>query len=138
MAEEKTLTLTASQLQQMLVEMAKEIRRPADPTPKELKELENDAKMRRDQAELVRQQMANRAWQKKTCSHTRTNGTTCAVFVGSLGVMICQHCQALIYPSDAPKYVEDGIYDTGLFNRLFQLEAEQSQGMSFYWTTRSP
>src|SRR6266704_5729693 len=99
--KEKTLTLTASQLQEMLVTMAKEIRRPADPTPKEQRELDRDYQDRLEGAKAVRQQMANRAWQKKTCSHRRTNGTTCAVFVGSLSLMICQHCQALIYPADA-------------------------------------
>lgn len=124
MAEPKdspSVTLSHAQLQELLVNMAREIRRPADPTPEQAAVIEQNRKDRMENALVQKQIAENRRWnQEHGCLHMRKNGHTTAVFVQGYGFMICQHCQALIYPEGAVG-VPAGIYNTELFNRLFLL-----------------
>ena len=129
------LTFTSAQLKELMLEMAKELRRPADKTPEEAAAIETDKKMRMDAALAIKQQMDNKKAQQKACRHIRANGSTCAVHVASMGLMICQHCHALILPENANPEAGGygpvgGIYDNDLFNKLMQLEQELGSGMA--------
>lgn len=117
------ITLTPEQLKEMLLTMAAELRRPPDPTPQELAQREQDLRDRRATAEQQLHNMEMRRARQLTCSHLRSNGSTTAVYVQNLNLMICQHCQALIYPV-GQNGVEEGIYDTALFNKLLQLYSD--------------
>lgn len=45
-SQNQAVTLTAEQLKDLMLTMAKELRKPADPTPEELAQAENDRKSR--------------------------------------------------------------------------------------------
>ena len=125
--QNQAVTLTAEQLKEMLVEMAKEIRKPADPTPEQLAAIESDKETRRQQAELVRNQMENKRIEQSLCSHRRPrdSSSTC-VYVRDGNYLICQQCQGMIHPEPRPtgeagKETAHHIYDTNLFNTHLQL-----------------
>lgn len=130
MPNEQAVTLTPSQLKEMFVEMAKELRRPADPTPEQLAQKQTDQDARRQTAESQLQIMRNKAAEQKACTHTRTNGTSTCVYIypqanGHTGnYVICQQCQAMIHAEPRPtgelaKETQSHIYDTNLFNIHF-------------------
>src|SRR5690348_8979351 len=103
MAEEKAVTLTPSQLKDLMVEMAREIRRPADLSAEEIAAAEQDKKMRADTAQLEIAKAANRRWlQEYGCDHNREDGTCAAVHVANMGLIQCQRCNALVYPEGFP------------------------------------
>ena len=110
----------AEQNREAMKELATELRRPADPTPEEKAQAEQDLKMRRDTALLEKAKAENRRWlQTEGCDHSREDGTCAAVHVQNMGLITCQRCNALIYPEGYPG-VEYGIYNTALFNSLFR------------------
>lgn len=130
---EAAVTLTASQLKEMFVEMAKEIRRPADPTPEQLAQKENDRASRRSNAEGQLELLRQKRALQKACTHTRPgNGSSTCVYVYAQAnqpntghYVICQQCQAMIHPEPRPtgplgKDLENHIFDTGLFNIHYQ------------------
>lgn len=109
----------AEQNREAMKELASELRRPADKTPEQLAAAESDRKMRMDTALLEKTKAENKRWlQTQGCSHEREDGTCAAVFVQGYNMIICQRCNALIYP-EGTVGVPEGIYDTLLFNRLF-------------------
>lgn len=61
-----------------------------------------------------------------TCSHKHRDGNTHGVYVmekaPSPGYIHCQSCHANVRPGDKPEANSDtnGVYDTNLFNRMFQ------------------
>jgi hypothetical protein len=94
------------------------------------KQVEQDQQTRAEQAEQVKQKMANDAFNKKVCSHERGDSTGRGVFVQDElgGYILCQKCRAVIrpenqlvhFPKDFMKTRQDIIFDTVLFNRHFQ------------------
>lgn len=133
-----TITLTAEQLESMFVRMAQEIRRPADPTPEQLAQKENDRRDREANARGVLEEMEGRRRLQMACSHERINGgSTCVYVYGQQnnpahgGYVICQQCQAIIHPGERPTGPNAAdsashFYDTALFNRHYQKAMAQA------------
>jgi hypothetical protein len=77
-------------------------------------------------AETARQQIQiieNKRAGQKICTHKHKKGETHCVFITDDlgGYIICQKCQAIIRPGVEPAKNNVGaIYDTVLFNQLFQ------------------
>lgn len=128
MAEQKSqaVTLTAEQLQEIMINMAKEIRKPADPTPEQLAEKAQNEQMRADRGKMELDRIANRRLNQSLCDHSREDQTSNVVPIynnqGGIGFLICQSCQAIIRAGERPtgaagKDTENDIYDTNLFNR---------------------
>jgi hypothetical protein len=123
----QAITLTAEQLKEMLVTMATELRRPADPTPQQAAEIENDKRMREDRAAIELEKIAKRKLEQSMCDHSREDGTGACVPVynnqNGIDFLACQACQAIIHAGerptkgDAAKDTENHIFDTQIFNR---------------------
>jgi hypothetical protein len=118
------MNITAEQLMEIL----KEVRKPADPTPLELRKLEQQQEARKQMGLKQRDIEENNRRIRRFCSHIRRDGTARVVhvkghhFVGDPGYLICQKCRAIIKPGTAPKNnYQDHFYDTELFNKLFQM-----------------
>ena len=118
------ISMSAEQFEAMMLRMAQELRRPPDPTPEQQAAMESDKQMRKEQAQLALARMENERRERLACIHRRKDGTNNAVYVPNGHFMICQSCQAVIRPGTAPEGdlgVE--IYNTQLFNELFQLQS---------------
>jgi DNA mismatch repair ATPase MutL len=102
------------------------------PTEKEKRELAAEEKKilqdnqnRARTAESITQGIQNKKYAQSVCNHAHKNGDTHCVYVhekGTAGYLICQKLQCKIRPS-VPKEQQtdrDAIYDTALFNQLFQ------------------
>lgn len=128
MSEEKGTNLTAKQLQDLIAAtvaaVVAESKKPAPLTEQQLAEVHQANEMRLQQRDLVLQEQANKKASQNACSHMRRDNTCCAVYVQNGNYLICQACQALVRP-EVPVEQRDqqSIYDTQLFNRLFQLAA---------------
>jgi hypothetical protein len=144
--ETKVLSLTGNDLKEILKQQADEsakntreiIAAMKAPTAIEQQKLdqlqaqiESKNQERREQAELTKQNMANEAFRKKTCAHEGGKPThSHVVFVSDDigGYCLCQACRAVIrpenqlghFPKDFQKSRQDVIFDTGLFNKVFQ------------------
>lgn len=119
-----SVTLTADQLQQMFITMAREIRKPADPTPQELAQIESDKAMREETARLQRAKVDKVAADQAACVHRRKDRSTHCVYEYSGQYLICQGCQGIIKPEprptgDAAKETSHHIYNTRMFNEHF-------------------
>lgn len=121
------MSLTSKQLQELIAAAVtaavSEAKKPAPPTETQLAEIEQANEMRLQQRDLVLQEQANRKATQLACSHMRRDNTCSGVYVENGNYVICQQCQAIIRPGVAPTKDDDGrsIYDTQLFNRMFQL-----------------
>jgi hypothetical protein len=114
--EKQSQAMPAMSTDQFL-ELVKELRKPADPTPEQQAAIEQDKRDRQTQAELSLQIQDNRRAEQEACSHMRTGvwaGTTTAVYVQNGNFLICQQCQKIIRPENEPQ----------LFNRLIQSQAQ--------------
>lgn len=92
---------------------------------KQAAEIAARQKERLDNAAAIKQLMAEKAFQKRTCTHVhaKTNDSHCVYIMEKRGpgYLLCQACQAVIRPGEPPEGNDtDYIYDTALFNRLFQ------------------
>ena len=124
----QAITLTPEQLKAMFVEMVKELRRAADPTPEQLAQKQTDLDARRSTAESQLQIMRNKQAEQSACSHMRRDGSSSCVYVfpqadglSTGNFVICQQCQAMIHPEPRPtgplaQETQSHIYDTRLFN----------------------
>ena len=130
----QAVTLTADQLKDLMLTMAKELRKPADPTPEQLAQKENDRLSReataRSQLEKMQRDQANRA----ACTHRRKDRTTSMVYEYMGGYLICQQCQAIVHAGarpegDAGKETTNHFYDTRMFNEHF---VETQAGMTTF------
>jgi hypothetical protein len=129
------LTLTTEQLMLLLNESKKPSAEEQVRIAKALANARRTAEATAAQQEEIRQ---NRLFQITNCSHIRGDGKTRAVFikgqaqrVGDLGYLHCQKCHANIYPEQTLKHMPKShilgaIYDTQLFNRLFQMATKSS------------
>lgn len=115
---------------EMLKEVIQELKKP---TVLEQKEIDREIERikaaneeRRVNSLGIKQQMAEKRLNQQICSHKHQNGHTHCVFVmeraPSPGYILCQKNQCKIRPGSMPEEGADtgAIYDTALFNRLFQ------------------
>lgn len=111
-------SITAEQLKDILAAVITEARKPVQ-TEKDLRDIKDAQDTRVANAELVKQQAANKKYQQDSCTHMRKDGTCRAVFIKGSGpdvepFMICQGCQDKTWASKEPAE----------FNRLFQLAGQ--------------
>lgn len=90
-------------------------------------EIEQAQRERQTLAQSMLEEIENKKNIQRLCSHEHRNGDTHAVYVqekSGPGYFICQKNQCKIRPGAAPEGYKGGdIYDTALFNRLFQKSA---------------
>jgi arginyl-tRNA synthetase len=116
------MELTAEQLKDIISTVIAESRKPLPPTEEQLAELASNQAMRLQQRDLVLIKEQNKRTAQRLCSHMRRNGTTTGVYVANGNYIICQQEQCIIRPGVAPAGDPgNDIYDTHLFNTLFQL-----------------
>lgn len=128
MSEEKGINLNAKQLQDLITAAVTaavaETKKPAPLTEQQIAEIQQANDMRLQQRDIVLQEQANKKAAQHACTHMRRDNTCCAVYVQNGNYLICQACQALVRPDVEEKFRDTAsIYDTQLFNRLFQLAA---------------
>lgn len=124
MSNEKSTT-DVSAMKDMLVAVLQEARKPLDPTPQQLAQIEQDRLIRKQNAETVLLTIANKRREREACIHMRRDNTTTAVYIASGNYCICQSCQAIIRPGVAPEgYSGEDFYDTQLFNKLWTLSQD--------------
>lgn len=132
--------LNATVIAQAIAAAIAESRKPLPPTQKELQAIEMAQQARAAGAAGVIAEMANERATQRACTHEhskKAGGGTHCVWIReedprSPGYVYCQLCEATVRPG---VYDKDGIpaqrdrralYDTELFNRLFQECGEQS------------
>jgi len=135
---EETVSLSA--LKAILAEQARinaentqkliaELRKPTVMEQKELdreaKELESRNQERKDNAAGILQQMEYKKANQRACSHLHRDGNSHCVYImekpPSPGYILCQKHQCKIRPGVEPEnYKGTDIYDTVMFNRMFQ------------------
>jgi hypothetical protein len=128
------VTLSAEQLQEMLMTMARELRKPADKTPEQLAEIEQSKNDRKATAQLQLRKIENKMAEQKACPHRRKDRTSCCVYEYMGAYLICQACQGIIHAGtrpegDAGKETSTHIYDTRMFNEHF---VETQAGMTTF------
>lgn len=137
---EETGTVSISVVKQMLHEMQREnaqmlatvIQELKKPTILEQKEIDAEIKRiqdaneeRKTNAQGIMQQMADKQANQAICSHKHRDGTSHGVLIWEKNggnYILCQKNQCKIRPGSRPSEGADigAIYDTALFNRLFQ------------------
>lgn len=139
MPEEKSLSIEVvkemmkemqRQSHENMIALAQELRKPTVLEQKEidaeLKRIMDANEERRVNSLGIKQQMADKRLNQSICSHKHRDGNSHCVFImekaPSPGYILCQKNQCKIRPGSTPAENADGgaIYDTGLFNRLFQ------------------
>lgn len=120
----------ARQNGEMLREVIQELKKPTAleqrEIDKEIQRIKDANEERRVNSQGIKMQMADKRLNQEICSHKHQNGHTHCVFVmeraPSPGYILCQKNQCKIRPGQRPAENADNgaIYDTGLFNRLFQ------------------
>lgn len=138
MSEEKSIS--AADLKAILVEVGRQnkealkeiIDEIKKPTALEQKKLDEEAKAvadrnqeRKENAAGILAQIDQKRQLQRICSHKHRDGHSHCVFVSGQGrhpdYILCQVCQGKIRFGVAPEnYNGDDIYDTNLYNRLFQ------------------
>jgi hypothetical protein len=114
------LALTIEQLTALI----KEIKKPEPPSEAEQRKLQQ-AQDARNQLALTQGEVAeSKKRAQRICTHLRRDGTSRAVYVKHGNYLLCQKCQVIVRPEGADKKTHvNTIYDTNLFNRLFQMSA---------------
>jgi hypothetical protein len=120
----------ARQNSEMLKEVIQELKKPTlleqKEIDKEIQRIKDANEERRVNSLGIKQQMADKRLNQQICSHKHRDGHSHCVFVmekaPSPGYILCQKNQCKIRPGAVPAEGADGgaIYDTALFNRLFQ------------------
>ena len=137
--EEKNVGLSSKDLKEIISSaVSTAIAEAKKPTVLEQQELdrqkaraEQELQTRRDSAEQIRQNMVNDAFRKNTCLHEggkpkHSHGVFVSDDLG--GYVLCQVCRAVIrpesqlanFPKDFQQTRKDVIFNTQLFNKLFQ------------------
>lgn len=139
MPEEQSLSLKvvqqmmseqARQNAEMLKEVIQELKKPTileqQALDREVKALLDANEERKTNSAGMKQQMADKRITRSICSHKHRDGNSHCVFImekaPSPGYILCQKNQCKIRPGSVPPQNPDigAIYDTSLFNRLFQ------------------
>ena len=138
MGQDQNINLTPADLQAMIAAAVTaaivESRKPAPPTEQELAQQQMKQDMRLRNADQTILMEKNKKANQMICSHEHGNGDTHCVWVreenpASPGFILCQKQQCRIRPGvftkDGPAFDRDrgAIYDTALFNKLFQKSA---------------
>lgn len=119
-AQAAPLALTIEQLTTLI----KEIKKPEPPSEAEQRKIQQEQDRRKQLATTHQEVAENKKRQQRICTHLRRDGTSRAVYVKQGNFLICQKCQVIVRPEDAAKKSNvNTIYDTNLFNRLFQMSA---------------
>jgi hypothetical protein len=135
--EAKELQAILEQNQKGTMELVKatidEMKKPAAPTDKELAIEAQKQTERRNNADNVIKQMEAKRQMQERCTHEhskKTGGHSHCVLVKEqdpnvrdlTGYILCQYCNARIRPDyeHLKKLDQTAIFDTNLFNRLFQ------------------
>jgi hypothetical protein len=126
-ASQEKISLSTDQFESMMARLLAEARKPAELTEEQQEEQdrkkqarEQDKELRRQQAQLELERIANRKIEQSMCSHKHKNQNTCTVHVQNGNYLLCLHCQAVIRPTGAVGGDSD-IFDTNLFNMHFQM-----------------
>jgi hypothetical protein len=138
----ETVQLTKNDLKEILADQARlnaellretiaEIKKPTQAEQRELDatklRVEQEQKERQALSKSLVEEIENKKTIQRLCSHEHRNGDTHAVYIqekSGPGYFICQKNQCKIRPGNAPEGYKGGdIYDTALFNRLFQKSA---------------
>lgn len=115
---------------EMLKSVIQELRKPTileqHALDREAAELIARNEERKTNSQGILQQMRDKQVTQSICSHKHRDGNSHCVFImekaPSPGYILCQKNQCKVRPGLAPSQNPDigAIYDTGLFNRLFQ------------------
>lgn len=95
--------------QSQLLDLIKELRKPADLTEDQKAQKEAEIQGRKELATLVHERAKLKKLEQDMCTHMRRNNTPLGVYVENGNFIICQGCQKIIRPEE----------DVNLFNRLF-------------------
>jgi hypothetical protein len=123
-AKSQSLALTPEALQSLIsaavTAAVSEAKKPAPLTSQEEARLKQDNELRAETAKNVLEGMKTRKFEQKACTHTHATGQSHCVFIIDGNYILCQKCQGKIRPEDGVNKDGNAIYDTALFNRLFQ------------------
>lgn len=99
-----------------------EAKKPAPPTDKELRDIQQAQEARAALAADVVDTIKQKQFNQRTCTHSHGTGESHGVYVQDGNYILCQFCQAKVRPEVPVEQRTDksAIYDTALFNRLFQ------------------
>jgi hypothetical protein len=143
--KEKAVSLTADDLKSIIAGAVSEAVRAAKaPNEIEQRKLDQekqkilqDNETRRETAQHIRQEMENKAFQKRVCAHeggkdNHTHGVYVSDELG--GYVLCQVCRAVIrpenqlahFPKDFREKRRDVIFDNALYNKVFQRTVSQT------------
>jgi hypothetical protein len=129
--QEQGVALTAADLQKLLSTVIAEAKKPTALEQAKL-DAEAEEKMkaqqhRLEQAESIKAEMAQKAMEKRLCSHKHSTGQSHGVYIQDGNYILCQKHQCKIRPGVAPtNYQGSDIYDTALFNEVFQSLSQTS------------
>lgn len=127
----ETIQLTKNDLKEIITSAIAAAKAPNEVEQRQLDaqklEIEQAQKERLIQSKSVLDEIEQKKTIQRLCSHEHRNGDTHAVYVqekSGPGYFICQKNQCKIRPGAPPEGYKGGdIYDTALFNRLFQKSA---------------
>ena len=119
------ISLTADDLQKMIAAAVTaavvESKKPAPKTATEIAIIEQEQELRAETAAGVLAQIEAKRSEQHMCSHKHATGESHCVYINDGNYMLCQKCQAKVRPGVAATgYKGSDIYNTDLFNRLFQ------------------
>lgn len=126
----KLMSEMTKQSDERLERIVAELKKPSVMEQKKLdaeaKELEQRQQERRDNSEAFKMKRAQDKWVREHCTHQHADGKTHCVWIAEKnnpnGYILCQANHCKIRPEPRPEKFadEDAVYDTNLFNRLFQ------------------
>lgn len=122
------ISITAEQLKEIIATAIAAGKAPNAVEQAQIDREDRESKVRNDfrlkQADSVKEEAANKKWQKENCSHEHPTGQSHGVWVQEKvgnGYILCQMCQGIVRPGITPaNYKGTAIYNNQLFNRLFQ------------------
>jgi|SRR5215469_1192208 len=125
MEKEKQVLFTAEDVKELIATAVTaavvEAKKPAPLSDAELVQIEYAQASRAEQAQSVKEEMANKRWQQSVCTHKHQTGESHCVFIQDGNYILCQKCQAKVRPGVAPQgYKGTDFFDTNKFNQLFQ------------------
>lgn len=117
------LAAQAEQFKELIVELRKPSVVEQKKLDAEAKEMEDRQQERKENGAAILQSIENKRQLQRICSHKHRDGHSHCVFVqtGADQYILCQKNQCKIRAGVAPAGYSGGdIYDTALFNQLFQ------------------
>jgi hypothetical protein len=112
---------------ELLAALIQELKKPAPPSEQEVQKLKQEQAMRKQTAEDSIAIIEAKKREQRVCSHRRPNTSSRAVYVKNGNYFICQKCQIIVRPSDAPKTSSiNTVYNTDLFNNMLQMSSNSN------------